>query len=142
VHGDGDHGFVAALIRIAREKGVSGYIGEGANRWNAVHRLDAAPLFRLALEKAPAGSILHAVGEEAVSTRQIAETIGRKLALRVSSFAPEAAGAHFGWMGRFFAIDQPASSARTQKEMGWKPTHVGLIDDLEQGHYFATRTES
>jgi nucleoside-diphosphate-sugar epimerase len=142
VHGEGDHGFIAALIGIAREKRVSGYIGEGANRWNAVHRLDAAPLFRLALEKAPAGSILHAVGEEAVPTRQIAETIGRKLALPVSSVAPEAAGAHFGWMGRFFAIDQPASSARTQTEMGWRPTHVGLIDDLEQGHYFATRAES
>jgi nucleoside-diphosphate-sugar epimerase len=142
VHGDGDHGFIPALIGIARTKGVSGYIGDGANRWNAVHRLDAAPLFRLALENAPAGSILHAVGEESLATRQIAETIGRKLGLLASSIGPDAAGAHFGWMGRFFAIDQPASSVRTQKEMGWKPTHVGLLDDLEHCRYFATAGQS
>jgi nucleoside-diphosphate-sugar epimerase len=137
VHGQGDHGFVKTLIDIARAKGVSGHIGDGSNRWNAVHRLDAAPLFRLALEKAPAGSILHAIGEESVATRQIAEVIGRKLGLPVSSIAPDAAGAHFGWLGRFFAIDQPASSALTQQRMGWKPTHQGLIEDLEEGHYFA-----
>jgi nucleoside-diphosphate-sugar epimerase len=142
VHGEGDRGFIAALIGIARKEGVSGYIGDGANRWNAVHRLDAAPLFRLALEKAPAGSILHAVGEQSVTARQIAEAIGRKLGLPASSIAPEAAGAHFGWMARFFALDQPASSARTQEETGWRPTHVGLLDDLEQGHYFATVARS
>jgi nucleoside-diphosphate-sugar epimerase len=138
VHGENDHGFVKRLIDIAREKGVSGYIGEGTNRWNAVHRLDAARLFRLALETAPAGSILHAVGEEGVPTRTIAEVIGRKLGLPVVSIPPEAAGAHFGWLGRFFAIDQPASSEITRERMGWSPTHPGLIEDLEQGHYFAT----
>jgi nucleoside-diphosphate-sugar epimerase len=136
VHGEGDHGFVKRLVDIARAKGVSGYVGEGANRWNAVHRLDAAPLFRLALEKAAPGEILHAVAEEGVLTRQIAATIGRKLGLAVSSIAPEAAGAHFGWIGQLFAIDQPASSAITRQRMGWKPTHAGLLDDLERGLYF------
>jgi len=135
VHGPHDHGFIATIAGIAREKGVSGYIGDGSNRWNAVNVLDAAPLFRLALEKATPGAILHAVGDEAVPTRQIAEIIGRKLGLPVASIAPEAAGAHFGWMGRFFAFDQPASSALTQKLMGWKPTHPSLIADLEAGYY-------
>jgi len=138
VHGEGDHGFVKRLVDIAREKGVSGYVGDGAGRWNAVHRLDAALLFRLALEKAPAGGILHAVGEEGVATRKIAEVIGRKLKIPVASIAPEAADAHFGWLGRFFAIDQPASSALTQERMSWKPTHPQLIEDLEVGHYFKT----
>jgi nucleoside-diphosphate-sugar epimerase len=136
VHGKGDHGFVARLIAIAREKRVSGYIGDGANRWNAVHRLDAAPLFRLALEKAPPGALLHAVADEAVPTRTIAEIIGRKLGLPASSISPDAASAHFGWLTRFFAMDQPASSALTRKQMGWDPTHQGLIEDLEEGHYF------
>jgi nucleoside-diphosphate-sugar epimerase len=135
VHGENDHGFVKTLVNIAREKGVSGYISDGSNRWNAVHRLDAARLFRLALEKAPAGSSLHAVGEEAISARTIAEVIGRKLGLPVSSIPPEGADAHFGWIGRFFALDIPASSALTQQRMGWKPTHQGLIEDLEQGYY-------
>jgi nucleoside-diphosphate-sugar epimerase len=142
VHGEGDHGFVKTLADIAGAKGVSGYIGEGANRWNAVHRLDAAPLFRLALEKATPGAILHAVGEEGVTTRQIAEVIGRKLGLPVSSIAPQEAGAHFGWISRFFAIDQPASSAITQRRMDWKPTHPGLIEDLERGHYFNGETHT
>lgn len=137
VHGPNDHGFIATLVGIAREKGVSGYIGDGANRWNAVHRLDAAPLFRLALEKAPPGRILHAVADEEVPTRQIAEVIGRKLGLPVASVSPEAAGAHFGWIGRFFAFDQPASSAITRQQMGWSPTHPGLIADLEEGLYTA-----
>jgi nucleoside-diphosphate-sugar epimerase len=136
VHGERDHGFVKRLVDIAREKGVSGYIGDGSNRWNAVHRLDAAPLFRLALEKAPAGSVLHAVGEESVATRQIAEVIGRKLGLPVTSILPDDAAAHFGWLGRFFALDQPASSVLTRERYGWKPTHPGLIEDLEQGYYF------
>jgi nucleoside-diphosphate-sugar epimerase len=136
VHGAGDHGFVARLVEIAREKGVSGYMGDGTGRWNAVHRLDAAQLFRLALEKAPAGAILHAVAEEAVSTRQIAEAIGHKLGLPLASVAPEAAGAHFGWLGHFFSLDQPASSAVTRQQTGWTPTHQGLIADLEEGHYF------
>jgi nucleoside-diphosphate-sugar epimerase len=136
VHGKGDHGFVKRLIDIAREKGVSGYIGDGASRWNAVHRLDAARLFALALEKAPSGAMLHAVADEAVATRKIAEIIGRKLGLPVASVSKEAASAHFGWLTRFFAIDQPASSAITRKQMGWNPIHQGLIEDLEEGHYF------
>jgi nucleoside-diphosphate-sugar epimerase len=136
VHGKGDHGFVARLVEIAREKGVSGYIGDGASRWNAVHRLDAARLFRLALEKAPPGANLHAVADEAVPSRQIAEVIGRKLGLPAASIPPEAAGTHFGWLARFFAMDQPASSTITRKQMGWNPTHPGLLADLEEGHYF------
>jgi nucleoside-diphosphate-sugar epimerase len=138
VHGPGDHGFVKTLADIARARGVSGYLGDGSNRWNAVHRLDAAPLFRLALEKAPAGGIIHAVGEESVPARQIAEGIGRKLGLPVSSIAPEAAGAHFGIMAFFVGMDQPASSALTQQRMGWKPTHPGLLADIEAGYYTAT----
>jgi nucleoside-diphosphate-sugar epimerase len=136
VHGEGDHGFIKRLIDIARERGVSGYIGDGTSRWNAVHRLDASRLFRLALEKAPAGSVLHAVADEGVPSRKIADIIGAKLGLRVASVSPEAAAAHFGWLGRFFAIDQPASSAITRKQMDWTPTHPGLIEDLEAGHYF------
>jgi nucleoside-diphosphate-sugar epimerase len=137
VHGKGDHGFVHRLVEIAREKRISGSIGDGANRWNAVHRLDAAPLFRLALEKAPPGSVLHAVGEEGVPTKRIAEVIGKKLGVPVASISPDRAAEHFGWLGRFFAIDQPASSAITRSQMGWNPTHPGLIEDLEEGHYFA-----
>ncbi len=136
VHGEGDrHGFVKRLVEIAREKGVSGYVGDGTNRWTAVHRLDAASLFRLAIEKAPAGAVLHGVAEEAVTTRAIAEVIGRKLNLPVRSIAPEAAGDHFGWLGRFFAMDQPASSELTRRRMGWTPTRPGLVQDLEAGHY-------
>jgi nucleoside-diphosphate-sugar epimerase len=137
VHGKGDHGFVGRLVEIAREKGVSGHIGDGSNRWPAVHRLDAAHLFRLALEKAPSGAMLHAVADEGITARTIAEVIGRKLGLPVSSIPPEAAGAHFGWLSRFLAMDQPASSTLTQQRMGWRPTHPGLLEDLEQGHYFA-----
>jgi nucleoside-diphosphate-sugar epimerase len=135
VHGPNDHGFVKVLAQIAREKGVSGYIGEGKNRWPAVHRLDAGSLFRLALEKASAASVLHGVAEEGVPTRTIAELIGKKLGLPVASIAPEAAGAHFGWLGRFFAMDQPASNALTRARTGWTPTHATLADDLEAGHY-------
>jgi nucleoside-diphosphate-sugar epimerase len=136
VHGEGDHGFVPVLIDIARTKGVSAYIGDGANRWPAVHRLDAAPVYRLALENAPAGSVFHAVADEGVPTREIAEVIGRHLEVPVVSVAPEDAGEHFGWMGAFFGIDAPASSALTQERLGWRPAHIGLIADLEQGHYF------
>ena len=135
VHGDGDNGFMSTLVGIARDKAVSGYIGEGGNRWPAVHRLDAARLFRLALEKAPAGAVVHGVADEGVPTRTIAEIIGRKLGLPVASISPEAAGAHFGWLGRFFAMDQQASSALTRQRMGWNPTHPGLVEDLEAGHY-------
>ncbi len=136
VHGEGDHGFVKTLIGVAREKGVSGYIGDGANRWNAVHRLDAARLFRLALEKAPAGSVLHAVADESVPARTLAEIIGKQLGVPSAPIKADAAAAHFGWIARFFAMDQPASSALTRERMGWTPTHPGLVEDLEAGHYF------
>ena len=137
VHGEGDHGFVPVLIEIARDKGVAGYIGDGSNRWPAVHRLDAANLYRLALENADAGSVFHAIGDEGVPTREIAEVIGRHLGLPVVSIAPQDAAEHFGWMGMFFGIDAPASSALTQERLGWRPERIGLIEDLEQGHYFA-----
>ncbi|CAA9577356.1 MAG: NAD-dependent epimerase/dehydratase [uncultured Thermomicrobiales bacterium] len=136
VHGRGDHGFVSALIEVARQKGVSGYVGDGSNRWPAVHRVDAANLFRLALEQAPAGSVLHGVADEGVPVRAIAEVIGRHLDLPVVSIAPEDAAGHFGWLTMFIAADAPASSALTRDLVGWQPTHVGLIDDLSDGHYF------
>jgi nucleoside-diphosphate-sugar epimerase len=135
-HGDGDNGFIATLVGIARDKGVSGYIGDGSNRWTAVHRLDSAHLFCLALENAPAGSTLHAVAEEGVSIRDIAEVIGRHLNLPVVSISPEDAAEHFTWMAGFLAIDSPASSVLTRELLGWQPTHPGLIDDLDEGHYF------
>ncbi len=135
-HGDGDNGFMAALVGIARDKGVSGYIGDGTNRWPAVHRLDSAHLFRLALEKAPAGSTLHAVADEGVPIRDIAEVIGRHLDLPVVSIAPEDAAGHFSWLAGFLAADSPASSTLTRELMGWHPTQPGLIDDLDKGHYF------
>jgi nucleoside-diphosphate-sugar epimerase len=136
VHGDGDHGFVPILIEIARAKGISAYVGDGSNRWPAVHRLDAARLYRLALEQGEPGSVFHAIGEEGVPTREIAEVIGRHLNLPAVSIAPEDAAGHFGWMGAFFALDAPASSALTREQLRWQPTHCGLIEDLEQGHYF------
>ncbi|MGD0875969.1 MAG: SDR family oxidoreductase [Acidimicrobiales bacterium] len=135
-HGEGDSGFVAALVGIARDKGVSGYIGDGANRWPAVHRLDSARLFRLALEGAPAGSTLHAVAEEGVPIRDIAEVIGRHLEVPVTAIASGDAAEHFAWLADFLAIDGPASSAFTRELMGWQPTRPELIDDLDQGHYF------
>lgn len=136
VHGEGDHGFVPVLIDIARSKGVSGYIGDGCNRWPAVHRLDAAQLYRLALENGPAGSVFHAIGDEAVPTRDIGEVIGRHLGIPTVSIGPEDAAEHFGWIGAFFALDAPASSELTQERLGWKPTHPGLLEDLAAGHYF------
>jgi nucleoside-diphosphate-sugar epimerase len=139
VHGEGDHGFVPRLIDIAREKGVAAYPGDGANRWPAVHRLDAAHLFRLALEAAPAGARLHAIGDEGVPVREIAGAIGRHLGLPVTGVAPEHAVNHFGWLGVFFSLDVPASSALTRERLGWRPTRQGLLDDLEQGHYFSDR---
>jgi nucleoside-diphosphate-sugar epimerase len=140
VHGDGDHGFVATLIDIARDKGVSGYIGDGSNRWPAVHRLDAAHLFRLALENAPAGSTLHGVADEGVAIRDIADVIGRHLNLPVVAISPEDAAQHFAWLAGFLAADSPASSALTRELLGWQPTHPGLIDDLDHGHYFHKRS--
>lgn len=136
VHGEGDHGFVLILVEIARAKGVSAYIGDGSNRWPAVHRLDAARLYRLALENAQAGSVFHAIADEGIPTREIAGVIGRHLSVPVVSVSAEEAGEHFGWIGAFFAIDAPASSALTQERLGWQPTHPGLIEDLEEGHYF------
>ncbi|GCE08276.1 SDR family oxidoreductase [Dictyobacter aurantiacus] len=136
VHGEDDHGFMATLINIARAKGVSGYIGDGSNRWPAVRRIDAAHLFRLALEKAPAGSVLHGVADEGVPVRAIAEVIGRHLDLPLVSVSPEDAGEHFSWLGTFLAADNPTSSALTRELLGWKPEHPPLLEDLDQGHYF------
>ncbi len=136
VHGEGDHGFVPRLIEIARAKGVSAYPGDGSNRWPAVHRLDAAQLFRLALENTPAGARLHGVAEGGIPVRDIAEVIGRHLGLPVESVPVEQAFDHFGWLGGFFALDLPASSTLTQERLDWHPVHPGLIADLEKGHYF------
>jgi nucleoside-diphosphate-sugar epimerase len=141
VHGNGDHGFVARLVQIARERGVSGYVGDGANRWAAVHRLDAARLYRLALEQSPAGSVYHAVGEEGVATRDIAEVIARQLKLPPVSVDPGDASEHFGWLGAFFSWDAPASNALTRERLGWAPVHQGLIADLEESFYFTGATQ-
>jgi nucleoside-diphosphate-sugar epimerase len=130
-------GFTPALIGIAREKGVAAYVGDGANRWPAVHTLDAARLFRLALESAPAGSRLHGVAEEGVPFREFAEAIARNLGVRAASIAPEDAPGHFGFLGGFVTADNPASSALTRQWLGWEPIHPGLITDLDHGHYFA-----
>ena len=138
VHGAGDHGFVPALINIAREKGASAYIGDGLNRWPAVHRLDAARLYRLALEKASAGANYHGVAEEGVAARDIAQVIGRRLNVPVVSKSREEAAGHFGWMANFFRIDGPASSAQTREQLGWRPAQPGLIADMEE-HYFESQ---
>jgi nucleoside-diphosphate-sugar epimerase len=136
VHGEGDPGFMAILVGIARDKGVSAYVGDGDNRWPAVHRGDAAHLFRLALERAEAGSVLHAVGDEGVPIRTVAEVIGRHLDVPVISVAPEHAAEHFGWLGPILAIDARASGELTREVFGWQPTQPGLVDDLDKGHYF------
>ncbi|OHV30312.1 3-beta hydroxysteroid dehydrogenase [Parafrankia soli] len=138
VHGAGDHGFVATLVAIARECDVSGYIGDGENRWPAVHRLDAAHLVSLAVDGAPAGSVLHAVAEEGVPIRAVAEAIGRGLGVPVVSVPAERAGDHFGWLAPFLAADCPASNHLTSELLSWKPTRQGLVEDLDQGHYFQT----
>jgi len=139
VHGEGDRGFVPALIEIARARGVSAYIGEGANRWAAVHRLDAARLFRTALETAPAGAVLHAAAEEGVSARAIAERIADGLQLPVVSIPRERASEHFGLLAPFFEADLPASSALTRVRTGWQPTGPTLLGDLGFGPYFRDR---
>lgn len=137
VHGDGDHGFVPRLIDIAREKGAAAYVGDGRNRWPALHRLDAAGLYRLVLEKASAGlHYYHGVADEGIAFGEIAKVIGKRLNVPVVSKSTEEAAGHFGWMAHFVAIDCPASSAQTQKQLGWRPTQIGLIADLDEGQYF------
>jgi nucleoside-diphosphate-sugar epimerase len=130
------HGFGPTLISIAREKGVSGYVGDGSNRWPAVHTLDAARAYRLALELAPAGSRLHAVADDGVPFRDIAEVIGRKLGLPSTTVAAEDVQRHFSYLDSFVSLDNPTSSELTRRLLGWKPTHPGLIEDLDHGHYF------
>lgn len=134
VHGDGDrHGFIARLIGIARDTGVSGYVGDGSNRWPAVHVLDAAHLFRLAVEDAPAGSRLHAVGDEGVPIREIAEVIGRHLNVPTAAVP----AGDLGFLGYVLSVDQPASATLTRELLGWRPVQPGLIEDMDKGHYFS-----
>ncbi len=137
VHGAGDNGFIAMTVAADRAAGSAAYIGDGANRWPAVHRSDAARLVRLGIESAPPGSVLHAVGEQGVAMRDIADAIGRGLDLPVASVSPEQAGAQFGFLAGFLGMDMPVSSALTRELVSWEPTGPGLIEDLEQGHYFA-----
>jgi len=136
VHGGGDHGFVPLLIGLAKEKGVSAYVGDGLNRWPAVHRLDAAHLFRLALERGSAGARYHGVAEEGIPFREIAGVIGRRLGLPIVSKSHDESAKHFDWFAHFAALDNPASSKQTQEDLGWHPEQPGLISDLEQGRYF------
>jgi nucleoside-diphosphate-sugar epimerase len=132
VHGEGDaHGLIARLVDAGRQKGVAAYVGDGTARWPAVHVLDAAHLFRLTLEQAPAGSVLHAVGDEGVAIRDVAEVVGRRLGLPVTSVEAD----ELGFLGALLAIDQPASAERTRELLGWQPAHPGLLDDLEKGYY-------
>jgi nucleoside-diphosphate-sugar epimerase len=137
VHGDGDHAFVPMLISRAREKGISAYIGAGQNRWPGVHRLDAAQLFRLALEKGAKGARYHGAAEEGVAFKEIAEVIGRRLKLPVVSKTGEEVAKHFDWFAHFAAIDNPTSSQKTREQLGWKPTQPGLIPDIDRPQYFA-----
>ena len=126
------------LIATARDKGVAGYVGDGCNRWPALHTLDAAHLYRLALESAPPGSRLHGVGDSGLPFRAIAEVIGRHLGVPVESIAPEDADEHFGFLGPLVGLDNPTSNERTQELLGWRATHASLLEDLDEGHYFVT----
>lgn len=140
VHGEADrHGFVPMLIALARQKGTAAYVGDGANRWPAVHRLDAANLYRLALEKAATGAVYHGVGDEGIPFRQLAETIGRHLDVPAVSLTPDEAAEYFGWFAHFAALDNPSSNAKTRELLGWAPTHPTLLEDLAAGFYFDAR---
>jgi nucleoside-diphosphate-sugar epimerase len=133
------HGYIPMLIAIARDKGVAGYIGDGSNRWPAVHTLDAARLYRKALEAAPAGTRLHGVADEGIPLRQIAEEIGRQLTIPAVSIPPEDAEEHFGFLALFVMLDNPTSGTFTQELLDWQPAHAGLIEDLRKGHYFTSQ---
>ncbi|HLI60382.1 MAG TPA: SDR family oxidoreductase [Solirubrobacteraceae bacterium] len=139
VHGDGDGGFIKQIVEADRGHGLAAYVGDGANRWAAVHRSDAARLVRLGIERAPAGSVLHAVAEEGVSMREIAEAIGEGLGIPAGAIGADAAPAHFGFLARFIAMDMPVSSAITRELLDWTPTGPGLVEDIAAGHYFAER---
>ena len=141
-HEDGDGGFLGPLVGIAKETGKAAYVGDGANRWPAGNRADAAVLYRLALEKGEPGSAYHAVGDEGVPARDIAGAIGKRLGLPVDSVTPDDAMAHFGFLGMFAAVDMPASSRLTQEKLGWKPTHTGLLEDIATGSRLGSTTFS
>jgi nucleoside-diphosphate-sugar epimerase len=138
VHDWSKHGLVTMLIALAREKGVSAYAGDGRNRWSAVHRLDAAHLYKLALEKGTAKARYHGIAEEGVALRDIAEVIGKRLNVPIVSMSPEEATNPFGFLAFFVGVDCPVSSAQTQERLGWRPTHPGLIADLEHAHDLET----
>jgi nucleoside-diphosphate-sugar epimerase len=136
VHGDGDHGFIPILIRMAREKGVSAYVADGFNRWPGVHRLDAAVVYRLALEKGAAGVRYHAVADEGITLREIAAVIGRRLNVPIAGKTPEEAKEHFGWFAHFVGADIPGVSQWTRERLGWQPKQAGLIADIDGPRYF------
>lgn len=136
VHGDGDHGFVPILIGLARQKGAAAYVGDGLNHWPAVHRLDAARLYRLVLETASPAFCYHGIAEQGVPFREIAGVIGRRLQLPVASKSPEEAAEYFGWFAHFAGLDCPASSAQTRRSLGWAPAQPGLIADIDRPAYF------
>ena len=135
VHGAGDHGFIAEIVRVAKARGVAGYVGDGSGRWPAVHVSDAGRAVALGLEQAPAGTALHVVAEEGIATRTIAEVIGERLGLPTASIDPADVAEHFGWIGMFWSLDWPSSSADTQRLLGWTPTGPTLLEDLESGAY-------